>query len=334
MTFSSGAVRRGRSSQRRPGLIAKRFCSSVVAGESGASITVPSQLMPEKPIAILSMTPSMTEVMTTSAKTPSIRRVSVRVERSLWAQSSTRPPLMISQPSASFAGNDRRRGGLACETAVAGSESACSLIAQRLHRREARGLPCREEGEREAEDRGEHVRHDEALRVDVERDAERRGDDLRKADSDDQARQRADAGQQERLGHELLEDLPAGRADRHLHADLADALLQRRHLDVDVHDAAADERQEARKQEDDVVDVALGLLLAVAGAHVVEAEVLLLAVIRLEQRYQAFAELLHRVDVPDTEHHPVDTVILVALEAAGHECVRNGDDPVAPAEPV
>src|SRR5262249_31607833 len=150
----------------------------VVAGESGASMTVPSQLIPEKPIAILSITPSMTEVMTTSAKTPSIRSVSVRVERSLCAHSSIRPPLMISQPSASLAVNDSRRGGRARGTAAAGSESACSLIPQRLHGREARGLPRREEGKSEAEDRGERVRRHEALRVDVERDAERDGDDL------------------------------------------------------------------------------------------------------------------------------------------------------------
>ena len=83
MIRGSGAVSRGRSSQRRPGLIAKRFCSSVVAGWSGASMTVPSQLIPEKPMAILSMTPSMTDDITTSAKTPSMRSVSVRVERSL-----------------------------------------------------------------------------------------------------------------------------------------------------------------------------------------------------------------------------------------------------------
>ena len=69
-------------------------------------MTVPSQLMPEKPVPILSMTPSMTELITTSAKTPSIRSVSVSVERSLWAQSSTKPPLMISQASESFAPKD------------------------------------------------------------------------------------------------------------------------------------------------------------------------------------------------------------------------------------
>ena len=75
-------------------------------------MTVPSQLMPEKPVAILSMTPSMTEVMTTSAKTPSIRSVSVSVERSLCAQSSTSPPLTISQPRASLRA-ERTGGGRA-----------------------------------------------------------------------------------------------------------------------------------------------------------------------------------------------------------------------------
>ena len=71
-------------------------------------MTVPSQLMPEKPIAILSMIPSMTEVITTSAKTPSASSVSVSVERSLCAQSSTRPPLTISQPRESLAPIERR----------------------------------------------------------------------------------------------------------------------------------------------------------------------------------------------------------------------------------
>ena len=53
----------------------------------------------------------------------------------------------------------------------------------------------------------------------------------------------AEGGQEQRLGHELLEDLAAGGADRHLDADLADPLLQARQLDVHVDDAAADERR-------------------------------------------------------------------------------------------
>src|SRR5262245_24929901 len=226
-------MRRGRSSKRSPGLIEKRFCSSVVSAESGATMIVPSQLIPENPIAILSTTPSRTELITTSAKTPSIRSVSVSVERSLCAHSSTNPPLTISQPSDSLAPTERRRCSRRRGAAEAGASGrACSLITQRLHRREARGLPRRIEGEQEAEDGGEQVREDEALRVDVQRDADRGGDDLGEADPDDEPGQRADARQQQRLGHELLEDLAARRADRHLDADLSDALLERRHLDV------------------------------------------------------------------------------------------------------
>ena len=62
---------------------------------------MPSQLMPANPVATLSLTPSSTEVITTSAKTPSISRVRVRIERSLCAQSSIRPPVTTSQTRAS-----------------------------------------------------------------------------------------------------------------------------------------------------------------------------------------------------------------------------------------
>ena len=83
---------------------------------------VPSQLMPEKPVPILSMTPSRTDDMTTSAKTPSMRSVSVNVDRSLCAQSSTRPPLTISQPRASRAPTERCRARAGC--AAAGESEA------------------------------------------------------------------------------------------------------------------------------------------------------------------------------------------------------------------
>ncbi len=57
--------------------MAKRFCSSEVFGALGVSTSVPSQLMPAKPVETLSMTPSSTEIITTSAKTPSINSVRV-----------------------------------------------------------------------------------------------------------------------------------------------------------------------------------------------------------------------------------------------------------------
>ena len=86
-TFGDSAQTRGRSSYRRPGDIAKRFCSSEVSGAFGTMTAVPSQLMPAKPVVTLSITPSRTDVITTSTKTPSINSVSVSVERSLWAHS-------------------------------------------------------------------------------------------------------------------------------------------------------------------------------------------------------------------------------------------------------
>src|SRR5262249_3393035 len=154
--------------------------------------------------------------MTTRAKTPSIRRVRVKVERSLWAQSSTRPPLMISHPRESRAPNERWRGRAIrpVEVPVVGTARplTTSLIAQRLHGRQARRLPRREEGEDETKDGGQQIRRHKTLGVDVERDADRGGDDLREPDADDQARERSHPGQKQRLRHELFEDFAAGRA--------------------------------------------------------------------------------------------------------------------------
>ncbi len=94
---------------------------------------------------------------------------------------------------------------------------------------------------------------------------------------------RPTAGQQHRLGHELLEDLASRSADRHLDADLADALLQRRHLDVDVDDAAADQRQRRPRAGRSCRRRRPGCCSFFTRARdVVEAEVVLLAVVRLE----------------------------------------------------
>src|SRR5207247_10873196 len=108
-------------------------------------------------VAILSITPSMTEVMTTSAKTPSIRSVRVNDERSLCAQSSTSPPLTISQLRATFAPSGRRFNGVTALKAGAGTDSARLLIPQRLHGREAARLPGREEGKDEAGNRRQPI---------------------------------------------------------------------------------------------------------------------------------------------------------------------------------
>src|SRR5262245_38794586 len=147
--------------------MAKRFCSSLVRGALGAIFTVPSQARPANPVPTLSRTPSRTEVITTSAKTPSIRRVRVSAERSLWAQSSTKLPRTISHPRASQASGDRD-----------GSESwRALLIAERLHRAQARRAPGREQREDESEHRREQVRVDEAHRVHVQRNVDDRRDD-------------------------------------------------------------------------------------------------------------------------------------------------------------
>src|ERR1039457_3326502 len=269
-TLGLASVIRARSSYRRPGDIAKRFCSSEVCASLGTITAVPSQLIPEKPVVTLSRIPSSTDVMMTSAKTPSMRSVSVRIERSLWAQSSIRPPVTTSQMRASRAPSERRRTSL--------------LIPQRLHRGEPAGLPGRVDREEEAEDEGQEEGPHEALRVHVERDLEDGRDHLRERDADEEADEPAEARQEQRLGHELLEDLAARGADRHLDAHLADAFLEGRELDVHVHHPAADERQNAREHEDQVVDVALTAPLPDALGDVVDPEVLLLAVAGLQDR--------------------------------------------------
>src|SRR6266545_2599761 len=244
MTPACGDVMRTRSSYRRPGLIAKRFCSSVVSGGLGWITTVPSQLIPEKPIAILSMTPSRTDVMTTSAKTPSMRSVSVRIERSLCAQSSTNPPTTTSQTMPSRAPQGRRR---ATRRFVPPAARATLLIPQRLHRREAARLPGGVKGEEEAKGCRECEGPGEARGPHVERGLEEGRDRLREEDAAEEAEESAEDRQDERLGHEALENLAARRADRHLDPDLANALLEGRHLDVHVDHAPADERQDSRE---------------------------------------------------------------------------------------
>src|SRR5271169_27508 len=318
--FGFASVIRARSSYLRPGDIAKRFCSSEVWASLGTITAVPSQLIPEKPVVTLSRTPSSTDVMTTSAKTPSMRSVSVRIERSLCAQSSIRPPVTTSQIRASRAPGER--------------EPATLLIAQRLHGREAAGLQGGVDREEEAEDEGQQERPDEALRVHVERDLEDRRDHLRERDADEEADEPAEAGQEQRLGHELLEDLPARRADRHLDAHLADAFLECRELDVHVDHSAADERQDAREHEDHVVDVALAAALLHALRDVVDPKILLLAVAGLQDRREALAELLDDVDVGDLEDDPVQPVVHVSLHPLGDEGGRQRDELVPPREDV
>src|ERR1017187_1343531 len=319
-TLGLASVIRARSSYRRPGDIAKRFCSSEVCASLGTITAVPSQLIPEKPVVTLSRIPSSTDVMMTSAKTPSMRSVSVRIERSLWAQSSIRPPVTTSQMRASRAPSERRRTSL--------------LIPQRLHRGEPAGLPGRVDCEEEAEDEGQEEGPHEALRVHVERDLEDGRDHLRERDADEEADEPAEARQEQRLGHELLEHLAARGADRHLDAHLADAFLERRELDVHVDHSAADERQNAREHEDQVVDVALAAPLPDALGDVVDPEVLLLAVAGLQDRREAFAELLDDVDVGDLEDAPIQPVVRVSLHPPGDEGGRQRDELVPPGEHV
>src|ERR1035437_7097281 len=289
--------------------------------------------MPAKPVETLSRTPSRTEVLTTSAKTPSMRSVSVRIERSLCAHSSTSQPAMNSWKRLNLAPQDRRRPSTGLvPPAATGKETL--LITQRLHRGKPAGLPRRVEREQEAEGGREGEGPQEAGRLHVELDMEKRRNDLREADPRRESREGPEARDQERLGHELLEHFAARGADRHLHAHFAHAFLERRHLDVHVHHAAADEGQDARQHEDHVVDVALALPLAHPRGDVVDAEVLLLAVVSPQDRGEPFAEGLHGAEVPNAERDPVDALPPVPLHAARDERRRNGHDPVPPRELV
>ncbi len=145
--------------------MAKRFCCSEVLGGRGTRTSVPSQLMPAKPVETLSLTPSSTEVITTRAKTPSMRSVRVSSERSLCAHNSIRPPVTTSQTRERRLPRLRRRRGIPA-VVTAGVDAmgdgvkiavsiAVSFIAQRLHRRLPAGLGGRVEGEQEAEDDGQ-----------------------------------------------------------------------------------------------------------------------------------------------------------------------------------
>src|SRR5512140_214855 len=211
---------------------------------------------------------------------------------------------------------------------------ATLLITQRLHRGEPAGLPRRVEREQEAEGGRERERPQEARGLHVELDLEERRDDLREGDARREPRERPEAREEERLGHEFLEHLAARGADRHLDAHFAHACLERRHLDVHVHHAAADEGQDPRQHEDQVVDVALAPALADPRGDVVDAEILLLAVVSPQDRAEALAEGLHGAEVPDAERDAVDALPLVPLHAARDERRRNGHDPVSPRELV
>src|SRR5215203_7239572 len=218
--------------------MAKRFCSSEVSARLGTSTSVPSQLMPAKPVETLSLTPSSTEVITTRAKTPSMSRVRVRIERSLWDHSSIRPPVTTSQTRAARVPRPWRRRWTKPSPPRKASfawRSIDSLIAQCLHRRLPAGLGGRVEGEQEAEDDGQQGGPEEAQRIDRQRHADRFRDHPGKADADEVAGGAAEQREQQRLGHEPLEDLAPGGADRHLDPHLAHPLLERGELDVDVH---------------------------------------------------------------------------------------------------
>src|SRR5687768_4844820 len=162
--------------------MANRFWSSVVRASLGLMTTVPSQAIPAKPVPTLSRTPSSTDVSTTSAKTPSMSSVRVRTERSLCDHSSTSPPATTSTTRFTRA-----------------PKESPLLIAERLHRGQAAGLPRGVEREDEAEGGSEQERPHEARGLHVERDLEERGDRGREGDPPHETDQAAEAGEQEGL---------------------------------------------------------------------------------------------------------------------------------------
>src|SRR5436309_9680266 len=155
--------------------MAKRFCCSEVLAALGARRSVPSQLMPAKPVETLSLTPSSTELITTRAKTPSISRVRVSSERSLCDHSSISPPVTTSHTRAARTPRLRRRRiatGGAASAPPAGTKVSASLIAQCLHRRLPAGLGRRIEREQETEDDGQQRGPQEAQRGERQRHAD------------------------------------------------------------------------------------------------------------------------------------------------------------------
>src|SRR6202035_275135 len=234
--------------------MAKRFCSSEVFACLGTRTRVPSQLMPAKPVDTLSCTPSSTEVITTSAKTPSMRSVRVRIERSLCAQSAIRPPLTTSHTRAARTPRLRRRRTVSRPTSATGPRTSASLIAQALYGRLPAVLGGRIEGEEEAEGEGQEGGPEEAQGSERQRHADRVRDRPREDDPHGVADGAPQERQKKRLGHEGLEDLAPGGADGHLDPHLAHPLLERGELDVDVDHAAADQRQHSGEKEDEIVD--------------------------------------------------------------------------------
>src|SRR6185295_12733991 len=118
----------------------------------------------------------------TRAKTPSISRVNVRIERSLCDQSSMRPPVTTSQTRATRTPKLRRRR-MGAGAASAGTKVRASLIAQGLHRRLPAGLGGRIEREQEAEDEGQEGRPQEAQGGERQRNADRLRDHPREDDA-------------------------------------------------------------------------------------------------------------------------------------------------------
>src|SRR6266508_3083234 len=175
------------------------------------------------------------------------------------------------------------------------------LITERLHWRLPAGLEGRVEREDEPKETREQEGPEEALRVHVKGDLENGCDDLGERDPDCEPEHRAETREEHRLRHELLEDFPAGGADRHLDAHLAHALFQRGELDVDVDHAAANQRHDPGQHEDDVVDLPLASALPHPRGDVVDAEVLLEPVRSLQGRREPFGEVLYYVHVRDLE---------------------------------
>src|SRR5436305_4479271 len=165
--------------------------------------------MPAKPVATLSLTPSSTEVITTRAKTPSMSRVKVSSERSLCAHSSIRPPVTTSHTRAARTPRLRRRESGAAAPATEGGARMMidSLIAQRLHRRLPAGLDGRIEREQEAEDESHQGGPHEAQRRERQRHPDRMGDHPGEEDAEQVPHGAPQEGQEQRLGHERLEDL-------------------------------------------------------------------------------------------------------------------------------
>ena len=133
--------------------------------------------------------------------------------------------------------------------------------------------------------------------------------------ADDDAGDAAGEADHHRFAEELREHVALRRADRAPHADLFDALEDRREHDVHDPDAADDERDRRDRAEHDVEDRFRALLLLEQQFRHADLEVGDVVVPALQHAAHDLGHRRDRVRLVDLDDHLVELVIVALLGA-------------------